>query len=326
MCINLQNLTSLFAVFLQLLSRKRRMTMLQHKRFDGFWTMLATPFGTGGEFDTAALNKLIDHQVACGVTGLLALGSTGEFYALDDRERAEVLSRVISQVAGRMRTIAGANAGSTSAVTEHAKRAKSLGYESILLAPPYYSLPRQDDLERHFLEVADRADIDIILYDNAGQAGVNIAVPTVERLADHPRIVGIKEVSGSMPRIFELLERVGSRLQIINGLDDLALDLMFWGVNCWMSGPGNFLPRQLVNIHKSALHGHWDEARSGLRKVLPLIRQIESGKYLAKIKYGCHLAGLDVGEPRGPMYPLNDSEKAAMRGAYRAITEEALNV
>lgn len=293
------------------------------QRFDGFWTMLATPFNRQGAVDEGALQRLIDFQVAGGVAGVLALGSTGEFYALDSNERAQVLTRVQACVDGRVRTIAGANGGSTREVIANARLAKSLGYECVLLAPPYYSLPAQEFLARHFREVADAAEIDIILYDNRWQTGVEIAIPTVVALADHPRIVGIKEVGGSLSRILELIDRVGSRLQIINGLDELALDLLFWGVRCWMSGPGNFLPQEFVAIHRLARAGQWDEARSRFWRTLPVIRQIESGKYLPRIKYGCRLAGIDVGDPRPPLFALDESEQAALRDAYAAARSES---
>ncbi|MER8827970.1 dihydrodipicolinate synthase family protein [Mesorhizobium sp. M0938] len=171
---------------------------------EGMWTMLATPMDPTGEIDFAALGALIDHQIASGISGLLALGSTGEFYALSTREREEILAFVSAHVAGRVPLLAGANGGSTAEIVGHAKAARAAGIDTVLLAPPYYSLPAQDALRRHFEEVVSRADVQVLLYDNPAQAGVDIEIDLVGQLNGDPRIVGIKEASGSIARVLAM--------------------------------------------------------------------------------------------------------------------------
>ncbi|RWH82168.1 MAG: 4-hydroxy-tetrahydrodipicolinate synthase [Mesorhizobium sp.] len=290
---------------------------------EGMWTMLATPMSTAGEINFAALGALIDHQIESGISGLLALGSTGEFYALSAMEREEVLGFVSTHVAGRVPLLAGANGGGTNEIIGHAKAAKAAGIDTVLLAPPYYSLPAQDALRRHFEEVVSRADVQVLLYDNPAQAGVDIEIDLVGQLNSDPRIVGIKEASGRIARVLAMQERFGSDLQIVSGVDDLALDLIFWGIRCWMSGPSNFLPRQMAATAKAALDGNFDNARRMMRELWPLIAEIETGKYLARIKYCCELSGLQVGDPRPPVFPISQQEAARLAPLHERASKVA---
>jgi len=276
--------------------------------FDGVWTMLATPMTADGDIDLEKIEPYVENQVISGIAGVMALGSTGEFYALNAGERRDVLTEVARVVDGRILIAAGANAGSTRAVIANAQMAKNAGYPTILLAPPYYSNPDQDHLAQHFEAVAAAVDIDIILYDNPAQAGVEIGLGVVERLATNPRFVALKEASGNLQRVFAIRDRFGDRFELLSGVDDLALDLMFWGARCWMSGPSNFLAAEFVEIHRAAMAGEWSDARESMANVMPLIAEIESGKYLSRVKYCANRVGLDVGPTRGPVFGLEPAE------------------
>lgn len=278
----------------------------------GVWTMLATPMTSDCAVAVDKVGPYIENQIAQGIAGVMALGSTGEFYALDPSERRRVLNEVARFVDGRIGIAAGANAGSTRDVIDNAKMARDAGYPTILLAPPYYSNPDQDHLRRHFETVAAAVEIDIILYDNPAQAGVAIGLDLLDALSPNPRFVAIREASGNLLRAFAVKERFEDRYPIISGADDIALDLMFWGTRCWMSGPSNFLAAEFVAIHKAATAEDWNTAKRLMRRVLPLVAEIESGKYLARIKHCANRCGLDVGPSRGPVFDLTREEAARL--------------
>lgn len=287
--------------------------------FSGVWTMLATPMLDDGSIALDKFEAYIDNQVAHGITGVMALGSTGEFYALEKEERQAVLKEIAQHSEGRLEMSAGANAGSTRAVIENAKMAEDAGYGSILLAPPFYSNPPQDHLREHFEAVAAAVDIDIVLYDNPAQAGVPISIELLEQLAPNPQFVATKEASQNLLRVFEIKDRLGDRYQIISGVDDISLDMMFWGTKCWMSGPSNFLAAEFVSIYDAAVAEDWTKARNEMARVLPLVSEIESGKYLAKVKYCARKVGLDVGKTRGPVFDVTVEEAAKLDRLLGAI-------
>ncbi len=287
--------------------------------FDGVWTMLATPMDERGELALNKLQSYVDNQVASGISGVMVLGSTGEFYALEKSERQQVLNEALKAVDDRIEMAAGANAGSTKEVIANAQMAKDAGYKTILLAPPFYSNPDQTHLARHFEAVANAVDIDIILYDNPVQAGVEIGFDVLERLAANPRFVAVKEASGRLQRLFAIQHQFAGRYEIISGVDDLALDFMLWGVKCWMSGPSNFLAAEFVNIHRLAFAGDWISARDQMSAVMPLIAEIESGKYMSRIKYCANRVGLDVGPTRGPIFELEPDEKRGLDDHLRSL-------
>jgi 4-hydroxy-tetrahydrodipicolinate synthase len=287
--------------------------------FDGVWTMLATPMMGNGDLALDKLAPYIENQVASGIAGVMALGSTGEFYALDASERRAVLTEVARLVDGRIMIAAGANAGSTREVIDNVGMAADAGFPTVLLAPPYYSNPDQDHLAQHFEAVAAAVEINIILYDNPAQAGVEIGLGVIERLAANPRFVALKEASGRVQRAFAIRERFGDRFELLSGVDDLALDLMFWGARCWMSGPSNFLAAEFVAIHTAAMADDWDSAREQMALVLPLITEIESGKYLSRVKYCANRVGLDVGPTRGPVFDLEPDEARRLDDMLRAV-------
>jgi len=282
------------------------------RKFVGVWTMLATPMTASGDIALDKLPAYLENQVTSGISGVMALGSTGEFYALNRSEKEQILNTVSRLVDGRIDMAAGANGGSTREVIDNAKIAQDAGFGTIMLAPPYYSNPDQAHLAEHFLAVADAVDIDVLLYDNPLQAGVEIGLDVLELLANHDRFVAIKEASGRIQRLFAIQQRFGDRFEIVGGVDDLALDVMLWGATCWMSGPSNFIAAELVTIHQAAMRGDWGTARELMMAVLPLITEIESGKYLSRVKYCANATGLDVGPTRGPIFDLTPEEKGRL--------------
>ncbi|WP_322997769.1 4-hydroxy-tetrahydrodipicolinate synthase [Castellaniella sp.] len=275
---------------------------------EGILVPIITPFTADGQVNAQALTQLVNRFVEAGVAGIVACGTTGEYYALNDEERDLVLRTVVEAVGGRAKTIAGINALSTQESITHAQRAQALGYDGLMLATPPYSLPEQAGILQHFRTVAAATPLPIILYDFPQRVGVQIAIETVVELAKIPNIVAIKESSGNFNRALHLIQARIPDFQIISGSDDMAADFLFWGVRCWISGGANVFPAEQVAMVKAAGEGRWDEVRSLMEGMYPIILAMESGDYNQKAKLGCRRHGVEAGTVRLPLAPLPDAD------------------
>lgn len=288
----------------------------------GILPALVTPFDAKGEINFKRLAEVVEHQLAAGVHGFVPMGSTGEYYAMTPEERADALA-CVKEVAGNRGTlIAGTNGGSTREVIRHTEAAAKLGYKTVLLPPPYYCLPAQEELLAHYRAVLDAVNVDIVLYNFPLRAGVEIGYEVMDGLADDPRVLGIKESSGNLIRAIEINKRYAGRLELSCGSDDQALDFFLWGATSWICGPANCLAAPVVKFYNAFTRGDLAEAQRIARAVYPVMTNLESGKFVQKVKYGCELLGLDCGETRRPLLGLSAEEKAA----FRAVFEPALRV
>ena len=282
---------------------------------DGLLVPNVTPFDAAGEVDHAALERVVEFLVAGGVDALVPCGTTGEYYALRDDER--IAARVAD---GRVRLIAGANAGATRDVIAHARVAADLGYEGLLLAAPYYSLPTAEELVAHFKAVAAAVPLPILLYNYPARAGVHLDFDVLDGLVDCERIVGIKESSGDIGRLYQMKMRYGDRYRISCGADDQALDYFLWGVTSWVAGSGNVAPRQLGDMMRTAVAGDIVRAREMMWKLMPVLQGMESGRFNQKAKLGMGLSGVDAGFVRGPLAELDADERAEFTRVWKVAT------
>ena len=218
--------------------------------FRGMFAALVTPMNANEEIDFPQLTAFTDYLVRKGVHGLIPLGSTGEYYALSADERERVLRSTLEVVAGRVPVVAGANAGSTRDVIAYARQAEQLGCAGVMLAAPYYSLPRPEELFAHFRAVNNAIGIPIILYNYPGRTGVDMPPEFIERLAGLKNLRYVKESTGEMPRITELLRRCGDRLGVFCGCDTIALESLMVGAIGWIGGVVNVLPKSHVSLYE----------------------------------------------------------------------------
>ncbi len=287
--------------------------------FSGVHTPIVTPFGADGKIDFATLEKLINFQLDNGVTGILPGGSTGEFYALTSDERHALNRFVMDTANGRAVLTAGTNATTTADVIAYSRDAQDMGYTAIMLAPPYYSLPEQDDLLRHFLAVLDATDIPLVLYNYPGRAGVEIGYDVLDGLADHPQVAAIKESSGDINRLHGIRERYAGRIQLICGADDQAFEYFAWGVSAWICGAANPAPAENVAVLNAAVAGDPAASRAAMETLMPLVVSLEGGKYIQKAKYGMELAGVPCGPTRAPLLDLSATEKAEFKAVFEGM-------
>ena len=282
-------------------------------KLTGVIPALVTPFDANGKIDFKAFEKLLTKLRAQGVTGWVPCGSTGEYYAMSADERAAVLKFVAGFASKDELLIAGANAGSTADVIEHSKRARDLGYGTVLLSAPYYATPKPNELIAHYQAVLDAVDVDIVLYNYPPKVGVEVGLEVLDAFVGNPRILGIKESSGNLLRAIEIRARYGDRYQLSNGSDDQTLDFYLWGATSWICGPANCMARACVDLVKTIESGNWLAARDKALAIYGAMASLESGKFVQKVKYGCELAGTPVGDARRPLLPLSNEEKAAFR-------------
>lgn len=285
----------------------------------GILPALVTPYDAKGETDFKTLGRLIEWHLEKGVHGFVPMGSTGEYYAMSDQERFDVLRYVKEVVGTRGLLIAGTNAGSTRDVIKHTEGAKKLGYDTVLLPPPYYSLPAQEELLAHYQAVLDAVDVDIVLYNFPMRAGVEVGFDVMDALADNPSVIGIKESSGNLLRALEINKRYEGKYQLSCGSDDQAFDFFLWGATSWICGPANFLAEPVVKFYNSFADGDLKKAQAIAKALYPAMTNLESGKFVQKVKYGCELAGIPVGETRRPLLPLNDAEKRELAAVVAAV-------
>jgi 4-hydroxy-tetrahydrodipicolinate synthase len=288
-------------------------------KLQGVMPALVTPFDTAGQIDFAALGVHMTNLRAAGVTGWVPCGSSGEYNFMSDDERDAVL-RFVKQYALPGETlIAGTNAPHTAGVIANTLRAKAMGYDTVLLAVPFYTKPTQAEIIAHFNAVLDACDVNIVLYSYPGKDGVEIEWEALDALADHPRIIGIKESSGSLQRAIGIATRYDGRVQLVSGSDDIALDFMLWGADSWICGPANCMGRAVCDLDRTFRSGDLKKAKAQMATLYTAMNILESGKFVQKLKYGCELNGTPVGECRAPLGTLTEQEKAEFAAAMQPI-------
>lgn len=291
-------------------------------KLNGIVTVTVTPFSKSGEVDLDAYANILDFVTANGVHYVVPCGTTGEYFNLTTAERKIVLRFVKENIKGRAQILAGTNSQRPAEILELSHEAKALGYEGLMLAAPFYSLPTTGELVEHFSWIDRAVGLPILLYNFPARTGVDMSPEFLTGVRSVSNIFAIKESSGSIARLHELLANFASRYEIVCGADDQALEYFMWGSRSWVAGASNFLPAQHVALYEACvLKQDLKAGRTLMEALLPVFTLMEQGgKYLQYCKYGCELAGVPVGETRRPLLPLNDEEKARFRDVYaRAI-------
>jgi 4-hydroxy-tetrahydrodipicolinate synthase len=283
--------------------------------FRGVFTALVTPMTPDEELDLGALAAHVDRQVAGGVHGLVALGSTGEYYALSPAEREAVVRTVVGTARGRVPVLVGPNAGATREAVAYARQAEQAGAAGLLVSAPYYSLPSPGELVEHVRAVAGATALPVMLYNYPGRTGVDMTPDVVERLAEIPTVRSIKESTGDITRVSAILRRCGGRLAVFCGCDTEALENFVLGATGWVTGVANFAATPAVELFRRAVdRGDFLAAREAHGRLLPLLAYLEnSGTYTQSVKAACALAGHPVGPPRRPLRALAENDVRALR-------------
>lgn len=286
----------------------------------GVFPALVTPMTAGREVDRPTLAALVNSLIEDGgVHGVIPLGSTGEYYALSAEERREVLETTLEAAGGRVPVLAGANAGATRDVVAYSRQAEQMGAAGVLLAAPYYSLPGPDELFEHFRAVSDSIGIPIMLYNYPGRTGVDMTPDLIRRLAELEQVRYVKESSGDVSRVGEVIRRCGERITVFCGCDTAALESFVLGATGWVGGVVNVLPKQHVELFDLAVEKQdFLAARDLYYQMLPTLALMEGGgKYTQFVKAGCQVTGRPVGPPREPLLPAESEEVQQIEQALR---------
>lgn len=287
-------------------------------RFQGCGTALVTPFTDGGDLDLRALRGLVDWQIAEGIDFLVPCGSTGEAQTLDEGERDRVVAAVVETAAGRVPVMAGATSNDTRRAVDETKRMCALGVDAILSATPYYNKPTQDGLCRHFLAVADASTRPVCLYNVPGRTAVNLLPPTVRQLAGHPNVLGIKEASGDLRQIMEIIRHRPPGFAVLSGDDWLAFAVVAAGGDGLISVTSNQVPGPMTALVHLASAGDLDAAREAQYRLLPLMDANFLETNPSPVKAGLAAMGKIRNVLRLPLLPVGPATGDALRAALQA--------
>jgi 4-hydroxy-tetrahydrodipicolinate synthase len=289
--------------------------------FRGTFTALVTPF-RNGEIDFVAFEKLLEKQIAAGINGVIAIGTSGESPTLSHGERESVVRKCVEIVQGRCSVLAGTGSYSTRDAVEATKRAEALGANGALVVAPYYNKPSQEGLFRHFKEVANATSLPILLYNIPGRCGVDIGADTVLRLAEACRnIVSIKEAGGSVDRVSELCGRLPEAFTILSGDDSLTLPFMSVGAAGVVSVASNLLPEKVSALVVAYARGDVNGATKLHRQLFPLFKDLFIEPNPVPVKAALAWRGLMSAECRLPLCEMTEANQARLRKTLEAFEQ-----
>ena len=281
--------------------------------FRGTFTALVTPF-RDGSIDVSAFEQLIETQIGAGITGIVAIGTTGESPTLSHEEREHVIRIAVTKANKRCLVLAGTGSNSTQHAIGDTKLAEKLGVDAALLVGPYYNKPSQEGLFRHFKAIADATSLPIMLYNIPGRCGVDIMPETVARLAKECRnIVSIKEASGSVERVGDLHSRLPEAFTILSGDDSLTLPFMAVGAVGVVSVASNLFPSEVCALVCAAESGDLQLAAKTHRKLLPLFKDLFIEPNPVPVKTALGWCGAMSPEVRLPLCEMSDANQARLR-------------
>src|SRR5216117_447843 len=281
--------------------------------FRGTFTALVTPFRDGA-IDTSAFEKLIEAQIAAGITGIVAVGTTGESPTVSPEEREQLIRLSVTTANKRCQVLAGTGSNATHHAVRDTKTAEKLGVDGALLVAPYYNKPSQEGLFRHFKTIAEATSLPIMLYNIPGRCGVDIGPDIVVRLAKECRnIVSIKEASGSVERVGELRRRLPDAFTILSGDDSLTLPFMAVGAAGVVSVAPICFPSEVCALARACELGDLKSAGELHRKLLPLFKDLFIEPNPVPVKTALAWRGGMSGEVRLPLCEMSEANQARLR-------------
>jgi 4-hydroxy-tetrahydrodipicolinate synthase len=287
--------------------------------FHGTFTALVTPFRDGG-IDVPAFQKLIEAQIAAGITGVVAVGTTGESPTLSRDEREQLIRLAVTIANKRCQVLAGTGSNATHHAVADTKMAEKLGVDGALLVAPYYNKPSQEGLFRHFQAVALETNLPIMLYNIPGRCGVDITPETVSRLAAECRnIVSIKEASGSVERVSELRSRLPNEFTILSGDDSLTLPFMAVGAVGVVSVASNLFPADICALVRAHESGDLKSAARLHRRLFPLFKDLFIEPNPVPVKTALAWRGAMSGDVRLPLCEMSEANQARLRKTLEAF-------
>ena len=292
---------------------------MKNTLFTGMATAIVTPMKADGAVDYEAMGRFIDFQIENGINALVVMGTTGENATLEPEEQKEVIAFTVKKTAGRVPVIAGTGTNNTAHVLENTKNACEVGVDGILVVTPYYNKATQAGLIKHFTMIADASEVPVILYNVPGRTGCALTPKTVAALAEHPNIVGLKEATGNMAQMVELMHLCGDKIDIYSGEDALTVPMMAMGGSGTISVLSNVLPAESVAMTDACKAGDFKTAAAMQCKFLPLINALFSQVNPIPVKAATAAMGFGDDSLRLPLTPMEEPFRSAMFEEMRKL-------
>jgi len=282
-------------------------------RFRGTYTVLVTPFtADGAAVDLDALARLVEFQIAEGIHGLIPLGSTGEFLSITPDERRAVVETTVKAAAGRVPVLIGTGGEWTRDVVAMSREAEAQGANGVMIIPPYYSVPTEDELYVHYKTVADAIDIPIMVYNNPSTANVDMSPETITRLSTIPNCSYVKESTLDVTRVRDIVRLCGERMTVFAGV--LGFESFWMGAEGWVAVCSNVAPRLSAALFEASVDRRdLDGATAIHRRLLPLLPFVGGPRYVSGTKAAFEMMDMSMGPPRPPRLPLPEKERPALR-------------
>lgn len=271
-------------------------------------TAMVTPFDQNGEIDFNATRNLVNHLIANGTEGLVVAGTTGESPTLSTEEKIALFKFVVDVVGGRVPVIAGTGSNNTYASITLTRLAEGVGVDGIMLVVPYYNKPSQEGMYQHFKAIAEATTLPVMLYNIPGRSVVNMSVETIVRLSQICNIVSIKEASGNLDAIAEIISQTPSDFSVYSGDDGLALPLLAIGGTGVVSVASHIIGNEMQDMIDSFKNGDIQHAAAAHRHLLPIMRALFTAPNPIPVKAALNLQGVQVGGVRLPLVPLSEEE------------------
>ena len=285
--------------------------------FTGSCCALITPFDKNGNVDFDALKKLVEFQIEGNTDCICVCGTTGEAPTLNMEEHLAAIECVVNQVNGRIPVLAGTGSNDTRHGISTSKSACALGADGLLLVTPYYNKTTQRGLIEHYTKFADSVDKPIVLYNVPGRTGLNISPATLNVLADHPNIVAIKEASGNMAQVVEMMSLCKDKIDFYSGCDEINVPITLMGGKGTISVLANIAPQKTHDMIKAALDGDYKKAAQMQFEANDVISALFCEVNPIPVKKGLNLLGLDTGVVRLPLYEMAPENAERLESAMK---------
>jgi 4-hydroxy-tetrahydrodipicolinate synthase len=283
----------------------------------GVFPYLVSPIDAAGNVRTDVLGRLCDDLIKAGVHGLAPLGSTGEFAYLNSEQRKAVARATIEAAQHRVPVIVGVCSTATADAVAQARSYQKLGADGILAILEAYFPLKDAQVESYFRAIADAVDIPVVIYTNPNFQRSDLSLDVIARLAEHPRIVAIKDASTNTGRLLSIMNRCGDKLQVFAASAHIPAAVMLIGGRGWMAGPACVAPRDSVKLYELCKAARWDEALALQRRLWRLNEAFAKFNLAACIKAGLSIQGYEVGDPIAPQLALTPDERKAVEAVLR---------
>jgi 4-hydroxy-tetrahydrodipicolinate synthase len=288
-------------------------------QFGKIVTAMVTPFDNKGNIDFAKTTKLVNYLLENGTDSLVVAGTTGESPTLTTEEKVALFRHVVSVVNGRVPVIAGTGSNNTRASIELTKKAEEIGVDAVMLVAPYYNKPNQEGLYQHFKAIAESTSLPVMLYNIPGRSVVNISVDTIVRLSEIPNIVAVKDASGNLDAMTEIIARTRDDFLLYSGDDGITLPVLAIGGAGVVSVASHIIGNEMQQMIAAFEAGELAKAAKLHQKLLPIMKGLFAAPSPVPVKTALQLKGLDVGSVRLPLVPLTEQERIELMNLLNTL-------